>query len=174
MPVGPTQGCAAPGSSNTPSVSAGAVFETYWVHNAVRTGTRSAVTRQDVATKAVAAARDTATNPAVTGAFALAISAAEEPPAFAGIAGREPNLAKARDDAGRVSSAMGELRKLVPKHGSYVSESDYFEADWQGAFWGANYPRLRTVKDSVDPDGLFFVHHGVGSEDWSPDGFTRT
>ena len=29
------------------------------------------------------------------------------------------------------------------------------------------------VKDKVDPEGLFFVHHGVGSEDWSPDGFTR-
>ena len=29
------------------------------------------------------------------------------------------------------------------------------------------------MKDKVDPDGLFFVHHGVGSEDWSPDGFTR-
>jgi hypothetical protein len=24
-----------------------------------------------------------------------------------------------------------------------------------------------------DPDGLFFVHHGVGSEAWSADGFTR-
>jgi len=68
---------------------------------------------------------------------------------------------------------MDELRKLVPNHGSYVSESNYFEADWRGAFWGANYPRLRQVKDKVDPDGLFFVHHGVGSEDWSPDGFTR-
>jgi FAD/FMN-containing dehydrogenase len=121
----------------------------------------------------VAAARDTATNPAAAEAFALAISAAEEAPAFAGIAGHEPNLAKARDDAKKVSAAMGELRKLVPRHGSYVSESDYFEADWQGAFWGANYARLRAVKDSVDPDGLFFVHHGVGSEDWSPDGFTR-
>jgi FAD/FMN-containing dehydrogenase len=122
---------------------------------------------------AVAAARDTATNPAATEAFALAISAAEEAPAFAGIAGHEPDLAKARDNAGRVTAAMGELRKLVPRHGSYVSESDYFEADWQGAFWGANYPKLRAVKDRYDPDGLFFVHHGVGSEDWSPDGFTR-
>jgi FAD/FMN-containing dehydrogenase len=123
--------------------------------------------------EAVAAARDTATNPAVTEAFALAISAAEEAPAFAGIAGHEPNLAKARDDARHVTAAMGELRKLVPKPGSYVSESDYFEADWRGAFWGANYPRLRAVKDKVDPEGMFFVHHGVGSEDWSPDGFTR-
>jgi hypothetical protein len=23
------------------------------------------------------------------------------------------------------------------------------------------------------PDGLFFIQPGVGSEDWSPDGFTR-
>jgi hypothetical protein len=29
------------------------------------------------------------------------------------------------------------------------------------------------VKGKYDPDGLFFVHHGVGSEDWSADGFTR-
>jgi hypothetical protein len=29
------------------------------------------------------------------------------------------------------------------------------------------------VKKKYDPDGLFFVHNGIGSEDWSPDGFTR-
>jgi len=29
------------------------------------------------------------------------------------------------------------------------------------------------VKDRYDADGLFTVHHGVGSEDWSADGFTR-
>jgi hypothetical protein len=28
-------------------------------------------------------------------------------------------------------------------------------------------------KEKYDPDGLLFVHHGVGSEEWSPDGFTR-
>jgi len=33
--------------------------------------------------------------------------------------------------------------------------------------------RLLAVKDRYDPDGLFLVHHGVGSERWSPDGFTR-
>jgi FAD/FMN-containing dehydrogenase len=123
--------------------------------------------------EAVAAARDTATNPAVTEAFALAISAAEGPPAFAGVAGHEPDIARARANAERVTSAMGELRKLVPQPGSYVSESDYFEADWRQAFWGANYAPLKAVKDKVDPDGLFFVHHGVGSEDFSSDGFTR-
>jgi hypothetical protein len=29
------------------------------------------------------------------------------------------------------------------------------------------------VKARYDPAGLFFVHHGVGSESWSADGFTK-
>jgi hypothetical protein len=123
--------------------------------------------------KEIAAARDCATNPAVATAFALAISAAEGPPAFAGVAGHEPDLPKARANAVRVRAASAELRKLVPQPGAYVSESNYFEADWRQAFWGANYPRLRAVKDKYDPDGLFFAHHGVGSEDWSADGFSK-
>ncbi|MFZ5779083.1 MAG: FAD-binding oxidoreductase [Pseudomonadota bacterium] len=123
--------------------------------------------------EAISAARETATNPAVADAFALAIAAAAGPPAFAGVPGHEPDLAAAHRNRARVTAAMGELRRLMPRHGSYVSEADYFEKDWRDAFWGDNYDRLREVKDRYDPDGLFFVHHGVGSEDWSPDGFTR-
>jgi FAD/FMN-containing dehydrogenase len=121
----------------------------------------------------IAAARDAATNPAAVEAFALAICAAEGPPAFPGIAGHEPDLALARRSASQVEAAMAEVRKLAPNGGAYLSESNYFEKDWQQAFWGPNYPRLRTVKDKYDPGGLFFVHHGVGSEDWSADGFSR-
>jgi hypothetical protein len=36
-----------------------------------------------------------------------------------------------------------------------------------------NYELLQAVKRQYDPDGLFFAHHGVGSEDWSDDGFER-
>ncbi|HSU06911.1 MAG TPA: BBE domain-containing protein [Acetobacteraceae bacterium] len=61
----------------------------------------------------------------------------------------------------------------MPNAGSYVSESNFFEHDWQRSFWGANYARLRAVKTKYDPAGLFFVHYGAGSEDWSADGFTR-
>jgi hypothetical protein len=68
---------------------------------------------------------------------------------------------------------MNELRKVAPVAGSYVSESNFFEPAWQQSFWGSNYARLQSVKAKYDPDGLFFVHHGVGSEDWSDDGFTR-
>ena len=121
----------------------------------------------------VAAARDTATNPAVLDAFALVICAAAEPPAYPGVAGHEPHLAAARRNAAAVESAMNEIRTLLPEPGSYVSESNFFEANWQRSYWGTNYPRLLAVKDRYDPDGLFFVHHGVGSERWSADGFTR-
>lgn len=122
---------------------------------------------------ALSAARDTAMNPAVLDAFALVITAGEGPPAFPGIAGHEPDLVGARRDAAAIDRAMKALLPLVTRHGSYVSESNYFESDWSESFWGSNYTRLRRVKKTYDPDGLFFVHHGVGSEDWSDDGFTR-
>jgi Berberine and berberine like len=123
--------------------------------------------------EAIEAARNTATNPAVLDAFALAIIGAEEPPAYPGIAGHAPNVAEARSDAAGIARAMAELRKMVPEFASYVAESNYFEQQWQRAFWGGHYGRLFAVKTKYDSDGLFFGHHGVGSEAWSADGFSR-
>ncbi len=68
---------------------------------------------------------------------------------------------------------MSQVRALVPDPGAYVSESNYFESGWQRSYWGSSYPRLAEIKRKYDPDGLFFVHHGVGSEQWTPDGFTK-
>lgn len=123
--------------------------------------------------EAVEAARNTATNPAVLDAFALAIIAGGQGPAYPGIAGHEPDAAAARRHAAGVARAMEALRRVAPEPASYVSESDFFESRWQRAYWGANYPRLLAVKQAYDPGGLFTVHHGVGSEQWSADGFTR-
>jgi FAD/FMN-containing dehydrogenase len=120
-----------------------------------------------------AAARDTAANPAVVDAFALAIIAGSSPPAFPTIRGHEPDLETARRDAAAINRAMDALLKVAGRCGSYVSESDFFERSWQRSFWGRNYPRLARIKRKYDPDGLFFVHHGVGSEQWSADGFQR-
>jgi FAD/FMN-containing dehydrogenase len=112
-------------------------------------------------------------NPAVCDAFALAIIAGGEAPAYPGIPGHEPDVAAARRRAAAIDRSMQELANLVPNTGSYVSESNFFEKNWQQSFWGANYAQLLAIKDKYDPDSLFFVHHGVGSERWSDDGFTR-
>ena len=123
--------------------------------------------------EAVDAARNTAMNPAVLDAFALIISAAEGPPAYPGIPGHQPDLSTARKHANAIDEAMNEVRKLLPNVGSYVAEGDFFDQAWRHSFWGPNYETLLAVKDKYDPDGLFFAHHGVGSERWSADGFTR-
>ncbi|MEO8545398.1 MAG: FAD-binding oxidoreductase [Burkholderiaceae bacterium] len=118
-------------------------------------------------------ARDTAMNPAMLDAFALVICGAKGPPAYPGVRGHEPDIDAARRHAKGLRKTMDALRQHVPVVGAYVSESDYFEPKWQQAFWGANYLRLLNAKDRYDPEGLFVVHHGVGSERWSSDGFSR-
>jgi FAD/FMN-containing dehydrogenase len=123
--------------------------------------------------EAIAATKDTAMNPAVVDAFALAITGDFGQPAYPGVPGHEPDAAAARTQAEAVDKSMDAIRKLLPRVGSYVWETDYFQPHWQEAFWGDNYTRLLAVKAKYDPDGLFFLHHGVGSEDWSADGFTR-
>ena len=122
---------------------------------------------------AIARSRDTATNPKVLDAFALAIIADGGPPAWYDLLGFKMPLDGPRRAAAAMREAMIELSKCAPGAGSYISESSYFREDWREAFWGRHYPRLRAIKDKYDPTGLFFVHHGVGSEDWSADGFTR-
>ncbi len=122
---------------------------------------------------AIAASKDTATNPAVLDAFALAIIGSGGGPSYPGVKGHEPDVEAARNDAAGVARAMDELRKVAPVRAAYVSESNFFEKDWGHSFWGPNYERLRKVKAKYDPDGLFFVHHGVGCDEWTDDGFTR-
>jgi FAD/FMN-containing dehydrogenase len=122
---------------------------------------------------AIAAAKDTAMNPAVLTAFALAIVADGEQPAYPGIPGHEPNVVKGRAAARAIDQCVEQLRAVAGQNGSYVNETSYFEKQWQRAFWGENYSRLAEIKQKYDPSGLFFVHNGVGSEGWSRDGFTR-
>lgn len=111
--------------------------------------------------EAIAAARDTATNPNVLTAFALAICADAQGPAYPGVRGHEPDVASARSSARAIHDCVNQLRSVAPDGGSYVSESNYFEENWQRSYWGSNYSRLAAIKQKYDPDGLFSVHHGV-------------
>src|SRR5690606_34948996 len=86
--------------------------------------------------EAIARAKDTATNPAVLDAFALLIIASNAPLQYPGIAGREPDLKLARTRVRAVNRAIAEIYRLVPKAraGAYVSESNYFDKDWQRSY----------------------------------------
>ena len=123
--------------------------------------------------EAIRASLDTAMNPAVTEAFALAIIADGEAAAYPGMKRPPIDREAAHKDARAIDRATQELRRVAPLPGSYLSESNYFNANWQQAYFGSHYPKLLAIKKRYDPQGLFFVHHGVGSEAWSADGFAR-
>ncbi|MGA8616988.1 MAG: BBE domain-containing protein [Candidatus Sulfotelmatobacter sp.] len=122
--------------------------------------------------EAIEATRDTATNPAVLNAFALAI-VGDAGGGYPGVRGHEPDVEAGRRSREEIHKCVNELRAIVPDDGAYVSESNFFQENWQQAYWGSNHARLASVKKKYDPTGLFFVHNGVGSEEWSEDGFVR-
>jgi FAD/FMN-containing dehydrogenase len=112
---------------------------------------------------AVARDRETAMNPAVLNAAMLAIIATGGS-GIPGLPGHEPDRAAAEASRAKVDAAMQRLRSATPGAGSYINETDYFEPDWQHAFWGDNYPKLLAIKRAYDPHNLFTCHHCVGSE----------
>lgn len=60
-----------------------------------------------------------------------------------------------------------------PTPAAYSSEADPFEEDFQSVFYGPNYDRLSSIKAKYDPDDLFIVRAGVGSERWNSDGLCK-
>jgi len=87
---------------------------------------------------AIAAARETPMNPAVTEAFALAIIGAGGPPAFPGMPDAGPDLALARRNAAAIRRAISVIRDAVPEAGSYVSEAAFNDPAWQRRSFGDN------------------------------------
>ncbi|KAI0031018.1 FAD-binding domain-containing protein [Vararia minispora EC-137] len=64
-----------------------------------------------------------------------------------------------------LANATGEMDS-----GAYSNEADVREPDFQSTFFGDNYARLTVVKAKYDPQDLFIVGAGVGSERWDDDG----
>ncbi|MFC6839866.1 FAD-binding protein [Xanthomonas theicola] len=111
--------------------------------------------------EAIAASRDTATNPQMLSAFALAIIASSTDAAYPGQP--LPVDKDARSRAAAIASAIRELRKVAPDAGTYVNECDFHQENWRQAFWGAHAARLEAIKRRYDDQHLFTVHHGIGS-----------
>lgn len=111
----------------------------------------------------VARERNTSVNPACLDAAVQVILGSSQAPAFPGVDGHEPDLERGREAAESLNKAIRIIRDATPGAGTYSNEADYFEPEWQQAFWGTNYDRLLEIKRKVDPDNVFRVHHGVGS-----------
>ncbi len=109
--------------------------------------------------------RQTSLHPGAFDAAALIIMAAAQAPAYPGVEGHEPDTAVAESSREQVNEAFSIIREALPGQGAYANEASFFTEDWKQEFWGDNYERLLQVKHEVDPDNLFRVHHGVGSDE---------
>lgn len=117
--------------------------------------------------------RVTAIHPALHNAVALLVMSASNNQVYPGVIGHEPDAQSIKQAVQNISDAMKRVRNAAPNAGTYVNEADYFQSDWQRAFWGENYEKLMRIKQKYDPFGLFYCHHCVGSEQWSADGQCR-
>ena len=117
---------------------------------------------------------DTAMNPAVLDAFVLAIIAGEGPPAYPGLPATRRICP--RRGATRVQSARRRTcwQARARARGRMSPKAATSSASGSRRTGAQNYPRLLADQAALrSVDGLFIVHHGVGSEEWSADGFTR-
>ena len=111
--------------------------------------------------RVIDAARDTATNPAFQEhcAFHHLRGRAAAYPGISATNRMLPEQRRPRCPAGQPA----ELRTA-----SYVSEVS--SKQWQRTL-GEQLPKTAQGQTQSDPEGLFVVHHGVGSKAWSDDGF---
>ncbi len=123
--------------------------------------------------KAIHRTLETSFHPAVVDATALLIMSASEKDVYLGVKGKEPDKALAKQKSQEISSVLNAFQNIAPQAGTYANEADYFMPNWQDAFWGKHYERLKHIKNKYDPDGLFYCHHCVGSELYDKQGVCR-
>lgn len=63
---------------------------------------------------------------------------------------------------GFARSGLGALSAILPSQASYTNEADFAEPDWQDVFWGANYNRLLSIKETYDPTNLLNCWKCIG------------
>lgn len=63
-----------------------------------------------------------------------------------------------------VTAKAQKLRDLSPETGAYFNEPDSYEPEWQHAFFGENYGKLKKIKEKYDPETVLWCRRCVGSE----------
>lgn len=73
-----------------------------------------------------------------------------------------------KDDLNAVIKNVADaaLRGASTSGTTYINEADPLQDNWQGHFWGSNYPRLLTARQKWDPKGVFYAVSTPGTEDW--------
>ncbi|KAF9448149.1 hypothetical protein P691DRAFT_792871 [Macrolepiota fuliginosa MF-IS2] len=69
----------------------------------------------------------------------------------------------------RVAEYVRRLEPISPDSATYMNEASLYEPDFRKSFFGSHYGRLRSIKHKYDPNSMFLVAEGVGSEDWNRD-----
>ncbi|KAK3326009.1 hypothetical protein B0H66DRAFT_145406 [Apodospora peruviana] len=82
------------------------------------------------------------------------------------IGGNAPLADKAAAQQKLTYVVDGGLRAAAPNGAAYINEADPFQPNWQEAFWGTNYPRLLTLRQKWDPNGVFYAVSTPGTEKW--------
>src|SRR5262245_40315017 len=72
-----------------------------------------------------------------------------------------------------VTNKVQKLRDLSPETGAYFNEPDSYEPEWQHAFFGKNYARLKNIKEKYDPKNMLWCRRCVGSEAFEEQGDGR-
>ncbi|EAU82165.2 FAD binding domain-containing protein [Coprinopsis cinerea okayama7 len=69
----------------------------------------------------------------------------------------------------RLKNGTDILDPISVDSAAYLNEAMLWEEDFKKSFFGSHYDRLKAIKVEYDPDSLFLVPLGVGSEDWDKD-----
>ncbi|KAK4458178.1 hypothetical protein QBC42DRAFT_277389 [Cladorrhinum samala] len=82
------------------------------------------------------------------------------------VSGNAPLAEKAEAQNRLTNVVDASLRAASPNGAAYINEADPFQPNWQNAFWGTNYPRLLSLRQKYDPNGLFYAVSTPGTEKW--------
>jgi hypothetical protein len=62
------------------------------------------------------------------------------------------------------------VTRFCPTSTSFLSsQASRYEFNWKKSFFGTHYDRLRAIKEKYDPESLFLVYEGIGSDEWDVD-----